>query len=165
MGIDLHQFLPRRHIFGRRHGIRSMLPRQLLLLLLLLLLGVRRMGSGRLLLLLMLLLLGRSHRSSLRSPVRIDQGLHRWILLLLLLLLLLLRQGGGGGESVGNEVLQRDYVLLLLLVRHLSPILKFHHLLNDLPNVLLKRGRRELGPGWISRDHLLALRRRDRCLL
>jgi len=123
------------------------------------------MGSGRLLLLLMLLLLllllGRRHRSSLRSPVRIDQGLHRWILLLLLLL----RQGGGGGESVGNEVLQRDYVLLLLLVRHLSPILKFHHLLNDLPNVLLKCGRRELGPGWISRDHLLALRCRDRCLL
>ena len=77
--------------------------------------------------------------------VRVYQRVH-----LLILLVLLRREGGCGRQGALDEMLQRHDVLLLLLLRHLTPILKIHHLLNDLANVKLKAARRRLGASWIA---------------
>lgn len=93
--------------------------------------------------------------------MRVDQRLHGRVLLLLLLL----RQGGNGGESLGDQVLQREDVLLLLFMRHLAPVLKLRHLSEYTSNVLLKRRRCHLDIAGVPRSHLLALRGSDGSIL
>lgn len=78
--------------------------------------------------------------------MRVDQCVHR----VLLLIRLLGRHAGGGVQCILHEVLQRQNVPLLLLLRHLTPELKLHHLLNDLANVVLKTRRRRLGSCRVS---------------